>query len=854
MKFNFKKIASVITSAVMIGGSFGMVAAANYPAPFVEGGAADAAIVYGSNLDLSAVVVMNNDLQYQLSTQTASSEDGSPATASGGDSYKIDKSTNRLNMDDNIYDIRSSKLTDDDLPTLLADGSYQAKDGQDASYTQTIGFYDVAAQSPKDKSNLNITHFQDSDYKDKEPALGFHLSSNYIFNYTLDFTKDPKSDVNTNDRLEDLENTKITILGKEYTLLNAYNGTTDDKKKFELMGGAVSDRILQDESKTYTVDGKTYEVSVDWVDASDTKLTVNGETTTSLSEGSTYKLSDDTQVGIRDIMYTSKSAIDNRVEFSLGAQKVTIENNEYLEINDEDVKSIHSYITAGTSGSKQTIQKIVLRWKQYDETFITPEQSLTMPGLEAVEFKMGAFTFPAEEVIEVTNAGSDVVELKIPITDGTATIPLLYGNETSWQATGGDDDEFLITSQNGTIFYNASSSVSSYQNNGTQNVAGIPAQGGAAYFVASWNDSKDSESYFLTTSTAEDTDDGKNYTDITNKITGDKVCEKKKVGEICTIGNVEITVERVDPTLDDHEFTVLTINTNEGSFDKVFSDEGLTVYLPIANCTGSHDLNTSGMNFTGETRSHVSACYNFLNDSTTAYPLHADEEDKDATLGSGKAFNISLDHSSDKVYVNDIELEDGASRDSTDHFLEVGDTDVYEAYMASDLATKFLWDKTSGSQYDVTLTYHGSQSYANLFLAEPSVTISGGGIGGGTTGSVAQLGEVSVMDSEVSSVSSKNLLVVGGSCVNSVAQNLLGLSGAACGDSWTTATGAGSGEFIVETFESPYTTGKVATLVAGWETADTKNAVVWVKTNKPLIEADKKYKSTTATSAELVTE
>ncbi|MCK9570608.1 hypothetical protein M0R72_16790, partial [Candidatus Pacearchaeota archaeon] len=102
---------------------------------------------------------------------------------------------------------------------------------------------------------------------------------------------------------------------------------------------------------------------------------------------------------------------------------------------------------------------------------------------------------------------------------------------------------------------------------------------------------------------------------------------------------------------------------------------------------------------------------------------------------------------------------------------------------------------------------------------------------------------------EVSSVSSKNLIVVGGSCINSVAANLLG---AACGADFTEKTGVGSGQFLIQSIASPYSTGKIALVVAGFEAADTVNAATYLRTQTVDTTAGKKYKGSSATSAELM--
>ncbi len=111
---------------------------------------------------------------------------------------------------------------------------------------------------------------------------------------------------------------------------------------------------------------------------------------------------------------------------------------------------------------------------------------------------------------------------------------------------------------------------------------------------------------------------------------------------------------------------------------------------------------------------------------------------------------------------------------------------------------------------------------------------------------------MSVTDAEAASVSTKNLIVVGGSCVNTVAAELLGSAALLCGADWEAKTGVGSGQFLVQTFSR--TGGKVATLVAGYNAGDTTNAAKYLTTQTAIdTTAGKKYKGSTATSAELVT-
>ena len=51
MKLNYRKISALATSAIMTISSIGLAAAANYPAPFVDGGTANVAMVYGTGTE-----------------------------------------------------------------------------------------------------------------------------------------------------------------------------------------------------------------------------------------------------------------------------------------------------------------------------------------------------------------------------------------------------------------------------------------------------------------------------------------------------------------------------------------------------------------------------------------------------------------------------------------------------------------------------------------------------------------------------------------------------------------------------------------------------------------------------------
>ncbi|KKK97469.1 hypothetical protein LCGC14_2652470, partial [marine sediment metagenome] len=86
-----------------------------------------------------------------------------------------------------------------------------------------------------------------------------------------------------------------------------------------------------------------------------------------------------------------------------------------------------------------------------------------------------------------------------------------------------------------------------------------------------------------------------------------------------------------------------------------------------------------------------------------------------------------------------------------------------------------------------------------------------------------------ITDSIASTGSDKNIIVVGGPCINTVAAQLLG--GKTCGSGFTNATNVGSGQALIQVFANPFNSNGKAILVAGYEAADTTRGVNYLKSN-----------------------
>jgi len=91
-------------------------------------------------------------------------------------------------------------------------------------------------------ANISVSHFADSDYNDRKPAIGFSLAANAeVLNYTLSFVTSPESAMGTD--LTDFENKNIQILGKDYFVLDFKNSTA----KLTLLDSATTGTVAEGE-------------------------------------------------------------------------------------------------------------------------------------------------------------------------------------------------------------------------------------------------------------------------------------------------------------------------------------------------------------------------------------------------------------------------------------------------------------------------------------------------------------------------------------------------------------------------------------------------------------------------------
>jgi hypothetical protein len=810
MKFNFRKISAMAASVLVAGMSVGMAAAANYPAPFIQGGTANVAIVYGtgsgvSTLDLVHAGNIQTDLQAAMG---GSGDDDGSDTVVTGDSVQLAKSTDKFNLGDNWNSFYTS-LDSDELSEILAEGTYKNDDNDEFDYEQEVVL-----------GSATLTHFTDNDFNDEKPVLGFDLSGGTpILTYTLDFSPDNAESDEAD--WASFEGTTIEMLGKEYYVLSASNTTSSGV--LELLDSANDAVLNEGETITLEAGDTTYEVSISFIGTDSVKMVVNGETTPSFAEDDTYKLGSGDYLGIKEINTQDYQGGIKQVEFSIGSGKIELVNGEEVEVNGEDVSDIDEYeghtLTASFTQSSGDLDSFSIVWALDSGTgndawlaFDTDSTELLMPVFNNLKISLGNFVTGAEEVTSVDPDGDDSFTLETEVTDGEVTINLLYTNGTFFQGIGASSSEKLVT-------------------NATDNPT-ISWDDDTSYFVATWINGDDYETYVLEVTDIDNSNMAKNVTTIESLASGSNKAVILDINEEDEIGEITFNLTAADETAGT---ATIALSAAGGSgtvyADKIVTKEGLKLQLPHAAATNDTTATDGMINITGITTGVVA--------NATQWVMNLTEEDKDGNVEADvKSFQITLGHNTNE------ETSVTTLTGITDHETE-DNSDDYVGYMVSDLATKTMFD-TGDDQDSIDVIYPGTESYAEVFLSEVDSELVAGS--GGTGSSATPLGDVLVMDSEVSSVSSKNLIIVGGSCINSAAATVLG--GAYCGAAFTDTTGVGSGQFLIQGFDGAYTTGKLALVVAGYDAADTVNAATYLRNN--VVDTSKKYVGTSATSANVV--
>ena len=799
LRKTIKKIVALTTGATMLGATLlGAMAAdlSDYPNPlFIKDGKFDGLIVIGADADTQDMLGAMDIISSLQAVAVAGSIGTSATVSTVGDVYKFEKSSDKLNMGDNLPAIRS-KLSDTHLPIVLADGTFSTAKGAKYDYEQEITI----------DAGATVQHFADKDYEDDKPVVGIKFARNDgILTYVLEFSKNAKSTTNAADDLEEFEDRQIEMLGEVFDIIGSDNSSAE----LELMRGALKPTLEEGETQTYIINGKEYEVTALIIDDTNSKVKfkINGEVTDSMVKGDVYQLADGVNVGAREILPNEAGDVtQDMVEFYLGAKKIVLATGEELSIDDEDVSKVDVTVTTATGTSdKEELEKIQIAWVADDDLFLTEDgNEVVMPGLESLKLSMEGFYKGAEEEIKVYASGSDTITLDAPLKDYDVSLDVLFdsGANGDWNYTGGGTTKRVITEtcDNVTIDMDTDE-----------------------YFVVTKVDGKEAETAVLQLTKVDDTN-GVTIKDYTGKI----VTENKKIGKTFDIADMTVIVHNYSET---NSAVNLSITDVSCIGSTLVTAEGLRITLPtdntyvqnitsnvptaaLVNCTDANFANTikvnlSSFNGTGGGLNASKICY------APSWIMNMSEEDKDENIASigFQDYQLNLTFNSDSEGTVKLVAKTNLSNDKT---YSIDDSKRYAGYINSSVSSKIIEDKVA-DQYEIEITYPGEETYAEVYLGSKASKVTT------TTGteSVAvtkiEVG-AAVMDTSLTTYTDQNLIVVGGPAINRAAAALLGKTYPAYGADSGITENSGMIKLVEQA------DGAVALIVAGWEAGDTQRA------------------------------
>ncbi|MBI2137855.1 hypothetical protein HYU12_05075 [Candidatus Woesearchaeota archaeon] len=835
-----KRIMALSTGAVMVGATVLSASAAadlsKYPAPFIVDGKLNGIIVVGSNSNgadvLGSLDVLSSLQSAAKVKKTVQVSGGTSVSASGGDNWLIGTSSKKLEFSESVGSSGASGrqetvqnittfVTDDELPQLLADGTFRNDKG-DFDYHQYLYFDNVNQQTTTNPASQSVIFAEDPD-TDKTDTYFYVKNSDRVARYSLEFTTSAESTVTdsagsaatTGTYLWNFEGKDITMLGKSYSIVKARRtSATGNSAELTLMGGAVKDSMAEGETKTFTVKGKDYEVLLDFVGSTTAKFIVNGESTDSMSEGGTFTLADKSQIGVKDISSQDFAGGVRKVEFYLGADKIFLKDTDVaragagsvvLEVGNEKIDDTKATITGSDDNSTFKIDTIQLNITADDDFYvpaggkISGQMDEPQALLNAWDIEYAGLDSVSTEKIRIKTSGSNQYDLQFVDGSGNdVTVPLVYSS-TGTNISLGDNDNSLIITENTTIARNDYFIVSDIsQKQGGRRTYAVRYKGSSAM-----TDSSPVVKFQVLGETG--TKEEVLSTGATVPGIGTAAATLKLGGATYKVWNVSgntadfsIAVDaNGDGDIDTASANGVPTDVDTGNIINITSKGGAQILISPFPVNGIYlkVVNTSSPPLTSV--------------MVSVQTVNADDYDNLAPIPLD--FTITAASAKVQFAENDTWHSDIAYKSPE------GESNTNYAYTS--LGAYVKWDNPSNDPDTLDVDYPVVQRLPLVYIVAPDVSIQ--------KGDATEAGQLTYYEptdiapgvgklaNEVTDVKAQNAIVIGGPCANSAAAELMG-------NPDDCAAGFTAGKAMIQLFE--HANGKVALLVAGYGASDTRRA------------------------------
>ena len=788
-----KRILALGTGATMVGATlFGAMAQGDlgtYPVPFVQDGKFNALIVVGETgmtSDVVGAVDIATSLQYASRTaKTVQTGSAGSVTVEGG--ARVDTASQPLRLGMFLNATGRTTLSKTDLPNLLKDTTFQDADGNSFTVQQRVELPGATVaygrSVPSSAQNLD------------EPVLHINFDSLTPY-YTL------RIDFPTVVGLGNVSNQVISMFGKDYT---TGAGSEMTNTKLTLYTAAVDQTFRAGEQATVDINGVPVTVAVLGVNTQSSPasatVSINGETE-SLTKGQTRTLGGQ-RVYVRDVQAYTQPVGGGGARLFIGSEKIVLENGQSV------VKGTSSKTVDGTSvGITATSGKVSRISVQVTPRSYDTKAGAILQGQEFVDPIFGTFKFllanpgatpavdsPTKGVVKLAPSGDDHLALSLTtksggvidglsVAKGNATDLLLRANNdlarrfvTAASGTVHRNDYFVI----GTGEYQRILMLSSLTNSSSDSKISVKdlAQGGT---TQEWSFTP--EATAGAGSTGQMTYDGNSYSFTVNMGSTTSIQDGTITSASITRSVYTSTDNRVDLPSNNG------VADTQGAYNQTYVIQERTTYSVGSKADDYGNFTVVYKYVSGSSGSDV---------QFQADPAYI--RDPGVTVSNG--FLTSLTDAASGAWALSLEQVKGSSYDKRD---------------LTPWGTLVKVNSDSNGQ-TIELWMPNEQQKMNVFVAPVTSTATSTGA---TEGEITYYETTpinvgaAVLPSEVpGGITGKNVIVVGGPCVNTAAATLLG-SPVPC------TTGFEDGKAMIRLFDNGG--GKVALLVAGYSALDTRRA------------------------------
>lgn len=780
----FKKIMSVFGGvAILLGATFAGAAIVNNGSlkPFP-----DSVLIYGEKAAFTDTLGAIN-IAESLSNSVI---DISPnQTIITGEMKRVETSSQPLYLGDSMINTKTT-FSKEQLPIVLADGQITDENGKDYDYNLKINVPNSKVIYGEGPDNLDPPIIY-ADFNSADTKYDMRI----IFPTAVDLSL--------------LTDEFITLFGKRYVFSSNSNDLTG--QKMTLFENSKSIRVYDGES---LIEGNnTFTVSVE--DTLRAIVYVNG-VSKSVKEGFSGKISG-VNVYVKDVFGPDYLSTNQKryVELYLNANSLVLKDGQEVSLANEDISGTRVEFT-NNSGKVSEIKIAVTPSRlDNDVDYLKSDKTFTDPVFKTVKFYLQGITPSLEDNrdnIQIMASREDRVGVKFvnrldrtydldvlrpsPImldanytqmfnstctTEGI-TFPLVYGYNVD---------------ENGTIIQPPTLNLSNVIGNITQYGCSVPGvwtynatQLGfddKKIIVENNKDIKEND-YFITTSGE--------YSQIW-RIDDIKSDGKVEIRDIGADASVTISLGAVGGTG--------SLNLADGSSASIALKDINTIVLQDKASNSLYTKKGAKLILPNDGSGRIQII------EETPYNGGSFNSNNGTQLGNTLTFKWAYKNSRSgrDMFLNAVNY---GTKDMDYWSGDVGSDDVYTI-------TKYgtFIKQTGDEDKKLQIYYPEDAAKVSFYIGEQGSEI--------TQTPTEGLQIVTMKDSEIESYKNRNIVVVGGSCINAVAAALLGEERPICGAEFTEKTGVTDGHYLIQAFKNPWNQDKIAVLVAGYNAEDTTRAV-----------------------------